>query len=110
MWYLVGDGIAGQVIAVLLGRKLAQRSNQSAFSWIADSIAGMAGCAAVVIGTGLVVGNKSDVPTVLARDPAWKSFLQFIWYHPLVMALIGSIAGVVALRSFERVLTKTHRT
>jgi hypothetical protein len=73
------------------------------------ALAGLAGCAAVIISTGFSVGNWKDVPTVLVDEGHWKSFLQFIWYHPECMFIIGSILGVVALRPLIVVVSK-HST
>jgi hypothetical protein len=66
-------------------------------SWVADAVAALAGWSVVVLIIGLIVGNASDLPTVLYKDAAWKSGLQFLWYHPHVMLILGSFAGVAVL-------------
>src|SRR5579872_1076615 len=67
-WSLVGTTLAAGVVAVLLGRVIATRLKQRSSSWVADAVAALIGWAAVVVLTGLTVGNPSDMPTVLYKD------------------------------------------
>jgi hypothetical protein len=85
-------------VAILLGHAIAGKSKRDSFSQLVDALAGLVGCAAVIISTGLSVGDSRDAPSVLVDEGQWKSFLHFIWSHPLAMFIIGSVLGAVAAR------------
>lgn len=97
IWTLVAGVIAGGVLSILLGRKIAGVSGRTSSSWVAEVVASMIACGALIIGTGFLVGNSRDLPTVLVNDQVWKSALRFIWYHPPIEVLAGSVIGVLVL-------------
>jgi hypothetical protein len=63
----------------------------------ADAVAALVGWAVVILFIGLTVGNDADAHTVLHREPRWKDLLHFLWQHPPLMVVFGSILGLTML-------------
>jgi hypothetical protein len=91
---LLGSGLIAILVSVLLGRTFSRKSGRKPIQWPFDVLAGLAGCAVVIICTGLLVGDVRDFPSVLDHQETWKSCLYFIWSHPLLMFLFGPVLGV----------------